>query len=249
MPQPVDMIGRKFSKLTVAEFAGSERRRGKKVIRFYWCICECEKRVKVSGVGLRHGGTRSCGCLKPKSSKAPAKNPGSKIARVECLADINPSDITRFWSYVNKNGPMPAHCPELGPCWIWTGAISHGYGNFYTKVNGKKRYFRASRFSYLLAKGAVDSETLALHHCDNRQCVNDTHLYGGGHQKNADDAVARKRVREGSQNPTAKLNESQVIEIRALLPNLSQQKVAKRFGVSQRVISKIARRETWDHVA
>ena len=25
----------------------------------------------------------------------------------------------RFWSKVDKNGPIPSHRPELGPCWIW----------------------------------------------------------------------------------------------------------------------------------
>jgi hypothetical protein len=24
----------------------------------------------------------------------------------------------RFWVKVNKDGPVPVHCPELGPCWV-----------------------------------------------------------------------------------------------------------------------------------
>src|SRR6478609_5365672 len=34
----------------------------------------------------------------------------------------------RFWKKVDKNGPIPAHRPELGPCWIWTGWICSGTG-------------------------------------------------------------------------------------------------------------------------
>jgi hypothetical protein len=30
----------------------------------------------------------------------------------------------RFWEKVDKNGPVPAHRPELGPCWVW-GTIGH----------------------------------------------------------------------------------------------------------------------------
>ena len=26
----------------------------------------------------------------------------------------------RFWRKVDKNGPIPEHRPELGPCWVWT---------------------------------------------------------------------------------------------------------------------------------
>jgi hypothetical protein len=34
----------------------------------------------------------------------------------------------RFWKKVDKNGPVPAHRPELGPCWLWTGAlVGRGY--------------------------------------------------------------------------------------------------------------------------
>lgn len=29
--------------------------------------------------------------------------------------------IARFWVKVDKNGTAPAHRPELGPCWLWTG--------------------------------------------------------------------------------------------------------------------------------
>ena len=34
----------------------------------------------------------------------------------------------RFWQKVNKDGPLPAERPELGPCWIWTGANKYEYG-------------------------------------------------------------------------------------------------------------------------
>lgn len=25
--------------------------------------------------------------------------------------------VARFWFYVDKNGAIPAHAPDLGPCW------------------------------------------------------------------------------------------------------------------------------------
>lgn len=38
----------------------------------------------------------------------------------------------RFWRHVDPNGPVPASCPELGPCWLWTAKLNHlGYGRFF----------------------------------------------------------------------------------------------------------------------
>jgi hypothetical protein len=39
----------------------------------------------------------------------------------------------RFWRKVNKNGPLPEARPELGPCWLWIGAVQQGggYGMFW----------------------------------------------------------------------------------------------------------------------
>ena len=38
----------------------------------------------------------------------------------------------RFYSHVDKDGPVPEHCPELGPCWEWTGSLNQfGYARFY----------------------------------------------------------------------------------------------------------------------
>lgn len=39
----------------------------------------------------------------------------------------NPPLEERFWAKVNKDGPIPEHRPELGPCWVWTGSLSRGY--------------------------------------------------------------------------------------------------------------------------
>lgn len=37
----------------------------------------------------------------------------------------------RFWPRVDKNGPVPSSRPELGNCWLWTGARDgNGYGRF-----------------------------------------------------------------------------------------------------------------------
>lgn len=53
--------------------------------------------------------------------------------------------------------------------------------------------------------------------------------------------------KRGSENPATKLTQEQVLEIRSLR-GTSQQKVARKFGVSQALVSAIIRREIWSHI-
>lgn len=81
---------------------------------------------------------------------------------------------TRFWAKVDKNGPIPVHRPDLGPCWVWTGrAESNGYGRF-TKTHGHP--VGAHRMAYELAVGPIPSELTIDHLCRNHICVNPEHL-------------------------------------------------------------------------
>jgi hypothetical protein len=91
-----------------------------------------------------------------------------------------------FWALADRDGPVPAHAPELGPCWPWRGNLHHGYG--------------PTRTAFRLANGTVpdtvDGEpTLICHHCDNPPCVNPGHLYAGNASTNVQDALARGRHR------------------------------------------------------
>lgn len=96
----------------------------------------------------------------------------------------------RFWAQVDKDGPVPAHAPHLGPCWLWTGAHDHGYGRF--GADGKKHYPHRLSFTWATgreAPGDVD------HECRTTLCVRPSHLreatraennqhHGGGPQRN-----------------------------------------------------------------
>ncbi len=91
--------------------------------------------------------------------------------------------IESFWSHVDKKGPMD--------CWEWTGFIEKsGYGIF--------RRHRAHRFSYILSKGHIGNDAygfplLICHHCDNRKCVNPTHLFLGSAGENCHDKIVKGR--------------------------------------------------------
>ena len=55
-------VGNKYDKLTVLKYSGLN-----KYGQVLWkCKCDCGNIVKVLGVNLRNGNTKSCGCLKSK---------------------------------------------------------------------------------------------------------------------------------------------------------------------------------------
>ena len=65
----IDLTGKKFNRLTVKE------KSFKKGAEWYWlCECECGNTCEVMGSSLRANRTRSCGCLKKESDKAPKGN-------------------------------------------------------------------------------------------------------------------------------------------------------------------------------
>ncbi len=102
-----------------------------------------------------------------------------KITRKEWLIRLN----TRFFSHVDKDGPIPKHKPELGPCHLWLLSCDDlGYG--FICVDYKEH--RAHRIAWLLHTGKWPKKWV-LHHCDNPSCVRVSHLFEGGPQENFDD--------------------------------------------------------------
>jgi len=79
----------------------------------------------------------------------------------------------RFWEKVDKNGPIIK--PELGPCWIWKGTKSCGYGLFYI---GNYKYVKAHRFAYEILVGPIPKGLEPDHLCRNTLCVNPKQLFG-----------------------------------------------------------------------
>ncbi|MER5909532.1 HNH endonuclease signature motif containing protein [Streptomyces sp. NPDC001982] len=80
----------------------------------------------------------------------------------------------RFEAKVNKDGPVPEHRPDLGPCWLWTASTDQGYGKF--KVPSRKSPAQAHVAAYELYVGPVPEGYEVDHLCRNTLCVNPRHL-------------------------------------------------------------------------
>ncbi len=125
-------------------------------------------------------------------------------------------------------------------CWWWIASINKdGYGQL--KFKGLMQ--RAHRVSHILHVGDIPAGKHVLHHCDNPGCVNPDHLFLGTHQDNMDDKVSRGRQSKGEKHGTAKLTETQVLEIRAALG--LHRDIAAKYGVSESRVSDIKRRKYW----
>lgn len=165
--------------------------------------------------------------------------------------------IARFWAKVEKSGPVPCHVPELGACWVWTGALDpQGYGRF-------RPVRRAHRASWIIATGEDPGKLCVLHRCDNPRCVRPEHLFLGTRTDNARDRESKRRSLVGEALPHAKLTPEIVRAMRArYVKTLSGfgygskgavqpdglSAIAAAFGVSRATVHLAVTRRTWRHV-
>lgn len=160
------------------------------------------------------------------------------------------SEIQRFWSKVDKDGQtMPSMDSS---CWEWTaGKCRNGYGRF--RVNRDKR--GSHRVAWILTNGPIPHDDsyhgiCVCHKCDNRICVNPSHLFLGTNAENMRDRTTKGRVSSGEDHYKAKLSESDIVNIRSShsAGGITMTAIAARFGVTPALISVIINRKIWRHI-
>ena len=141
-----------------------------------------------------------------------------------------------------------AKVEKTSSCWNWTAWKNYlGYGGF--NFNGKN--IVAHRVSFQLFKGTIPLGMCVLHKCDNRKCVNPSHLFLGTRADNIKDMdIKGRRVNPiGELNGFSKLKEKDILEIRELAKtDIFQYKIAEKFNVTPTTISYVLAGKSWCHI-
>lgn len=148
----------------------------------------------------------------------------------------NTKDISRFRSHIKV---VESGCHE------WTGSLKpNGYGqsSMIDKTGNSHRL--SHRVAWEIENGPIPNGMFVCHTCDNRLCVNPDHLFLGTQADNIRDAARKGRMATGQHNGNGKLSdEDKRLIIAAIDSGMSQAKIGKMYGVSERTVGRL-----WNHI-
>jgi len=145
--------------------------------------------------------------------------------------NITSSVLNRFWAKVLNRG-------KENSCWLWSGSLNtFGYGQL-NAYSGTR--VSAHRLSFLIHNGYLPQDKLVCHTCNNKACVNPSHLYLGNHQINGLDAVDDGLTPSGESHYAFISDEVFVARVKELkAQGLSQTNIAEIMECNQSHISRL----------
>lgn len=116
----------------------------------------------------------------------------------EALAKISAASKRQTRHHMPLGERLARHSvrDEVTGCLNWTGQIgNHGYGVLWVKGEAPKSLC-VHRVAYELAFGNIPPDKPHVcHHCDNKRCIEPSHLFAGTHLDNVADMVRKQRHR------------------------------------------------------
>ena len=175
---------------------------------------------------------------------SPVKPGATRYCGIACYRQVQRSGdmAARFWSKVNKDGPV--HRVLGTRCWLWTASElgDTGYGGFGMKrADGKYAPSYAHRVAWELLRGPIPPGMSALHACDVPLCVNaEAHLFLGTQLENMRDAALKGRLNV-PRLAARKLSEAQRADVRSryAVGDVTLQALADEYRVSRPHIWKL----------
>lgn len=140
MGTKLELIGKKFGKLTVIKFFDTTKHNKTR----WWCRCDCGKELPVIGSLLVNGNTKSCNCLQKDYAKKAFKTHGF------CSNGTRATEYRIYYGMLNrcynKNVPNYQNYGGRGisVCGRWLG--EQGFINFLTDMGKRPRGKTIDRF-------------------------------------------------------------------------------------------------------
>lgn len=147
--------------------------------------------------------------------------------------------VERLWAYIDIRGN--------NECWPWMGPQLRPhyvpYGSMKLKVHGKHAQIPAHRFLWLVENPRASLPESVCHSCDFSLCMNPRHLFAGSQIDNIRDCVNKGRSSRGSNHPSSRLKEKQVLEIRG--DRRPHKEIAADYGISTKYVGSIKNKRWW----
>lgn len=162
---------------------------------------------------------------------------------------MTPAQFVGEYRRLAKHGVRePAPYPELEKaCLIWPWSKDKVDGRAHACVDRKGD--NAARHLWRLFRGPIPEGMCICHHCDNRSCVELTHLFMSTVAGNNADKKRKGRQAgaPGEANGSARLTWAKVGEIRERYVGggVTHRELATEYGVSLILIGNIIRRKNW----
>jgi hypothetical protein len=141
------------------------------------------------------------------------------------------------------------------PCLEWPYYRERKMGYGIIAVHLASKHIRVHRYACEFAYGPLAADMEACHRCDHPPCYRPSHLFAATQAGNLEDMYQKGRANvtgprlkmRGAGNHKARLTPEQVEEIRNtwVYRVNSQEKLARKFGVGQSMISAIVLGKSW----
>lgn len=140
----------------------------------------------------------------------------------------------RFWSKVDKRG--------IDDCWLWTGKLHRGYSSFTVRTG---QTLTARRFAWCLFNPEPPQGYEVFNTCPNKHCVNPRHLALRTREEHLEKTRSFKKPPLIGRLPEQIPGWVNEIRRRYALGGITQEQLAKEYGISRQAVNTILRHKSY----